>query len=114
MRRQVIALGWLAAGVSIFGGAATAHAVEPLASGGVGDCASVTASARLRGYGYSHIVTLANHCDRAVSCEVWTNVDPTPHLMLSAKPGESVETVARYGSPSREVQAGKSCRFVGG
>jgi hypothetical protein len=78
---------------------------------GAADCASVTASTRLEAYGYSHVVTLSNHCAAAVSCEVWTNVDPTPHVTLRAKAGETVETVTRRGSPSRDVQAGKECRL---
>jgi hypothetical protein len=77
------------------------------------DCASVTASARLQALGYAHVVTLANHCSRAVSCEVWTDVDPSPHYTLTAKSGESAEAITRAGSPSRAVQAGKSCRFAG-
>jgi|SRR5882724_7596782 len=81
------------------------------AEGPVTDCASVTAQASYRGSGYSHVVTLTNHCGSAVTCEVWTNVDPSPHLTLHAKPGESVATITRIGSPSADVQAGKQCRF---
>jgi hypothetical protein len=69
---------------------------------------------RLQAYGYAHVVTLVNRCQRPVSCEVWTNVDPSPHLTLQAKPGQSAETVTRSGSPSRDVRAEKSCRLVGG
>ncbi len=76
-------------------------------------CASVSASARLQAYGYAHVVTLANHCSRPVMCEVWTDVDPTPHYTVTAKAGETVETVTRAGSPSRAVQAGKSCHLAG-
>lgn len=76
------------------------------------DCASVSASARPQAYGYAHVVTLANHCARAVSCEVWTDVDPTPHYTLTANAGETVETITRAGSPSRVVQAGKSCHLA--
>jgi len=75
-------------------------------------CAKVTANARNYGYGYQHSVTLSNQCQRTVSCEVWTNVDPTPHLTVSAKPGESATVFTRLSSPSREVEAGKSCRLV--
>ena len=82
---------------------ASVAAAQPVA------CASVTASTRLEAYGYTHVVTLANHCAAPVSCEVWTNVDPSPRLTLHAKAGESVETVTRRGSPSRDVQAGQSC-----
>jgi hypothetical protein len=48
-----------------------------------------------------------------VSCEVWTNVDPTPHITLRAKPGESAQTITRIGSPSRDVHADKTCQFEG-
>ena len=77
-------------------------------------CADVTASARMQAYGYAHVVTLYNRCQRAVSCEVWTDVDPAPHYQLRAKPGERVEVVTRNGSPARAVQAGKQCQFVAG
>jgi hypothetical protein len=83
------------------------------APNGVVECAAVSASARAQAYGYAHVVTLANHCSRAVSCEVWTDVDPSPHYTLNAKVGQTVETVTRVGSPSRAVQAGKACHLVG-
>ena len=89
---------------------ASASGAEPRADG-VGECASVSAGTRLNAVGFNHVVTLANHCTRAVSCEVWTNVDPSPHYTLRAKPGESAEIVTRLGSPSRDVQAGKACHF---
>jgi len=93
-------------------GLARADRAAPLTEG-VSACASVTARARPYGYGYNHIVTLANRCSRAVTCEVWTNVDPTPHLRLKAHPGETAETTARVGSPSRDVHAESVCRFEG-
>jgi hypothetical protein len=55
---------------------------------------------------------MTNRCQAPVSCEVWTNVDPTPRQTLRAKAGESVETITRRGSPSRDVHAGKECRFA--
>src|SRR5687768_8441772 len=63
-------------------------------------CAVVTPVARYIGYGYYHVVSLKNGCSRPVTCEVWTDVDPTPHHTLSAKPGETAEVVVRRGSPS--------------
>jgi hypothetical protein len=90
-----------------FAGTAAADSAQQ-----VGDCASVTASARFQGYGYSHIVTLNNTCQRAVSCEVWTDVDPTPHHVLEAKPGKTAEVAVRSGSPASEVRAAKLCHFT--
>jgi len=92
--------------------ASTAAAESPPAPQAAGDCASVTASARLQAYGYAHVVTLHNACPRAVSCEVWTDVDPQPHLSLQAKPGQSAEVITRSGSPAREVRADKVCRYA--
>jgi hypothetical protein len=98
-------------------GAALVSAVSALfssaaaADGAALDCASVTAYASYRGSGYSHLVSLSNHCQAAVTCEVWTNVDPSPRVTLHAKPGETVETITRVGSPSSDVQAGKQCRL---
>ncbi len=92
---------------------ATAAFVRAASAEGSTDCASVSASARLEAYGYSHVVILTNRCQTRVSCDVWTNVDPTPRVRLSAKPGEVVETVIRRGSPAHDVQAGKQCRVAG-
>jgi hypothetical protein len=78
----------------------------------VGDCASVTASASFRGDGYRHIVTLTNNCQRTVACEVWTDVDPTPHHLLQAKPGKSADVITRNGSPASGVRAEKLCHFT--
>jgi hypothetical protein len=77
----------------------------------VSECASVVASARFTGAGYRHIVKLTNNCRQPVSCEVWTDVDPTPHHTLQAAPGASAEVAVRDGSPATAVRAGKACRF---
>ena len=98
-------------GVAALGALPVLLAGAALAEGTPQDCASVTAHASYRGGGYAHLVTLTNHCQSAVTCEVWTNVDPSPRVSLHAKPGETVETVTRIGSPSYDVQAGKQCRF---
>ena len=78
----------------------------------VGDCATVTAAAIFKGDGYRHVVTLTNSCQRAVACEVWTDVDPTPHYTVQAKPGKSADVITRNGSPATEVHAGKVCHFT--
>jgi hypothetical protein len=91
---------------------ASPGSADPAPNPGPVDCASVSASARPQAYGYTHVVTLVNHCSRAVSCEVWTDVDPSPRYTLSAKSGETVETITRAGSPSRAVQAGKVCHLA--
>jgi len=78
----------------------------------VGDCAKVVASARFIGDGYRHTVTLTNGCTQPVACEVWTNVDPSPHYTLQANPGQSAQVIVRNSSPATGVQAGKTCRFT--
>jgi len=78
---------------------------------GIEQCARVSAGVRMEAYGYTHVVSLRNECDRPVSCEVWTDVDPTPHQQLRAAPGETQELVVRRGSPAREVNAGSSCQY---
>jgi hypothetical protein len=78
---------------------------------GIEQCAQVSASVRMEAYGFTHLVSLRNGCDRAVSCEVWTDVDPSPHHALRAAPGETQELITRRGSPAREVSAGSSCHY---
>ena len=102
-KRLFIGAALVSAAAALFGAAAAAE--------GATDCAVVSAHASYRGAGYAHLVTLTNHCQSAVTCEVWTNVDPSPRVSLHAKPGETVETITRIGSPSSDVQAGKQCRF---
>ncbi len=77
----------------------------------VSACAKVEASARAQGFGYTHLVTLTNRCDKPVVCEVWTDVDPSPQYTLRAAPGQSDEVITRKGSPAREVRAGSRCRI---
>jgi hypothetical protein len=74
-------------------------------------CARVSASARNEGYGFAHIVTLQNGCEKAVTCEVWTDVDPAPGHTLRAAPGESSDVLTRRGSPASAVSAQSACRW---
>lgn len=76
----------------------------------IADCAVVRAEARMEAYGYSHVVVLENRCNVPVTCDVWTDVDPSPRMTLSAAPGERAEVLTRRGSPSRDVSAAKECR----
>lgn len=74
-------------------------------------CTEVRASTRTEAYGYTHVVTVHNRCNKPVICDVWTDVDPTPKVSLRVPPSESAETVTRRGSPAREVSAGSQCRY---
>ena len=91
--------------------AAQAKGPDDPAKPDANECAQVTASVRAEAYGYTHIVTLKNACDKPVACEVWTDVDPSPRKLLTAAPGESDFVVTRRGSPARAVEASKDCRF---
>lgn len=106
----------LSTGALVVGAALTITGGQPMRGAAQSDnvaprCATVTAQASWRGYGYSHIVTLNNQCDRALVCQVATNVDPSPRHRLEAEPGESASVVTRGGSPGREVQARYSCAW---
>jgi hypothetical protein len=74
-------------------------------------CTVASPLARYEAYAYTHVVELKNNCTRPVTCEVWTDVDPTPHHVLSAKPGESASVLVRRGSPARTFKAEKSCKY---
>jgi len=100
----------------VLGAGAVGHAADkrpPKApsSAGVDQCASVSGSVRMEAYGYTHVVTLRNGCEKPVICEAWTDVDPTPRQTLRAGPGETDEAITRRGSPAREVSAEASCRY---
>jgi hypothetical protein len=74
-------------------------------------CTTVSGGVRAEAFGYKHVVTLQNGCDKPVECQVWTDVDPTPRQLLRAAVGETVEVVTRIGSPASVVTAHKECAF---
>jgi hypothetical protein len=76
-----------------------------------GECAVATAGTRMEPFGFTHVVTVRNGCDKPITCEVWTDVDPTPRQTVNAAPGETVDVVTRLGSPATAVTAFKECRF---
>jgi hypothetical protein len=90
---------------------ANAEPVRDAPAGPANDCATVKSEARYIGYGYYHVVILKNGCSKPVTCEVWTDVDPTPRQTVTAKPGETAEVVTRRGSPAREFKADRSCKY---
>lgn len=75
-------------------------------------CTHVSASVVSEAYGYKHVVSLRNGCERPVECQVWTDVDPTPRNVLRAQKGEIVQIVTRIGSPARDFKALKECRYM--
>ena len=74
-------------------------------------CTEVQGTARYEGYGYTHVVSLKNNCEKPVSCALWTDVDPEPRTTVNVAPGESAEITTRKGSPAREVTGLKSCTY---
>lgn len=86
-------------------------AASALAGEDVSECAKIRGAARYGALGYDHFVQVDNQCQRAVSCQVWTNVDPEPHHALQVEPGQVGEVKTRSGSPAREFEAQGVCRF---
>ena len=77
----------------------------------VPDCVRVTSQARWGAAGYNHIVTVANGCERPVSCEVATDVNPRPtHIDVPA--GESREVTTYLDSPARAFSPRVQCEYA--
>ena len=91
----------LLGGAMILAGPARADTQGP-------DCVSVTKQTPYQGYGYTHIVHIANGCDYEVSCSVASNVDTEPHA-VTVPEAESRDVVLRRGSPAREFDANVRC-----
>ena len=113
---SVMSIRILAALLFAIGSAAVVHAEPPPKPDGdrvisADSCTTATAAPRYQGYGYTHIVELKNNCARAVTCELWTDVDPTPRQTVQVQPGETGSVTTRKGSPAREYKAEKSCKF---
>lgn len=75
-------------------------------------CTHVLGVVRQEAFGYTHVVTLHNGCEKAVSCQLWSSVDPEPRLSVTAAPGEMTEVITRRGSPAREVTGFRKCTFL--
>lgn len=58
--------------------------------------------------GYDHYVSLKNACDRAFSCNVRTNVNPTP-IEVVVPPNQTVSILTFRGSPAREFTPYVTC-----
>ncbi|HJL16913.1 MAG TPA: hypothetical protein RMH99_14710 [Sandaracinaceae bacterium LLY-WYZ-13_1] len=77
----------------------------------VPDCVTVRADARWNAYGYDHWLRVENGCERAVRCELSTDVNPEVHRVEIA-PGEHVERLTYRGSPAREFEPRVRCTPV--
>ncbi len=75
------------------------------------ECVSVEAFARYGAYGYDHVVTVHNGCDKAAQCEVSTDVAPKV-ISLSVRAHASESVVTYRGSPAYEFSAKVRCRLV--
>lgn len=75
-------------------------------------CTHVRGIVRQEAFGYTHVVTLHNGCDKTVSCQLWSDVDPEPRVSVTLSPGEMTEVITRRGSPAREVTGFRKCSFL--
>lgn len=104
---------WFASVVAAFVGLTTfgaTVAAEPAPQGGLPSCVTVKATARYRNYGYDHVVHVLNGCDRSASCEVSTDVNPTPQV-VTVSPKEATEVITFVGSPSRVFTPRVTCEL---
>jgi hypothetical protein len=61
--------------------------------------------------GYDHLVDLRNDCKKAVSCSVFTDVNPKKQT-VAIQPGASATVVTYVGSPAREFKATVDCSYM--
>jgi hypothetical protein len=89
-------------GALVAAGAAFAPHLHAHGDGGGShpDCIEHRAVARYQGTGYTHVVVVQSRCERTASCEVATDVDPSPRHDLSVGAGETREVITRVGSPA--------------
>ncbi len=74
-------------------------------------CVDVRGEARYSGYGYDHLVEVANRCDKPVNCTVATDVNPQPQS-ISVKPGEKSSVQTFRGSPARAFKPDVACKLA--
>lgn len=76
------------------------------------DCIRYWAEARYRYPGYDHVVTVDNACVARAYCQVSTNVDPDPVLVV-IEPAAQAEVLVRRGSPASEFVPRVVCELAG-
>jgi hypothetical protein len=79
-------------------------------SAGKKECHEVRGEARYRALGYNHVVIVTNRCKEAISCKVWTDVDPSPRQSLEVAANSSAEITTRLGSPASSFSAYAECK----
>jgi hypothetical protein len=102
-------------GVTLIAGVALALATPRAHADETGDhpaCIEVRGHARYSGYGYDHVVTVRNGCDRAAVCAVSTSVNPQA-ANVSVAAAASSEVVMWRGSPAREFAPRADCTLSG-
>jgi len=108
-------LGWGGLCLPAHGSARDASAQVSLAEGESpgGDklpkCVHVRTEARYVAYGYDHVVSIENGCDKAMSCVVRTDVN-SDRAALDVPAGQARDVTTFRGSPAREFKADVTCK----
>jgi len=74
------------------------------------NCYSVHGEARYGALAYKHSVIVTNRCELELQCEVWTDVEPSPHQSVSVGPKGTAEVIVRANSPARAFKAFGDCK----
>ena len=99
----------LAVSIALVSAAPAAHADE---TGDHPSCIVVSGTARYGAYGYDHIVTVRNGCERDAVCSVTTNVNAQA-ARLNVAASASADVVMWRGSPAREFAPRADCTLSG-
>jgi hypothetical protein len=100
--------------ISLLGALAIPSTIARAADGEEGPpkpakCVNVRTEARYAAYGYDHVVELENTCDKAMRCDVSTDVNPTP-ASVDLAIGETKSVLTYRGSPASEFKAQVECK----
>ena len=91
-------------------------ATPPVRADETGDhpaCIEVSGQARYGAFGYDHIVTVRNGCERTATCSVTTSVN-TRAVRVNVAAGASADVVMWRGSPASEFAARADCTLAAG
>jgi hypothetical protein len=97
---------------SLASASAGERGATPLADAGPPEptCIRVWPEARMRAYGYDHVVHVQNACTKDAVCSVATDVNPDAVTVTVPKASE-VEVTTWLGSPAREFVPKVKCRL---
>ena len=103
----LLGLGALGGWLSLPGASAQPRGAE----GQRPSCVAVESEARMRAFGFDHVVQVRNGCEQALTCRVSSDVNPSPQSVRVERAG-TAEVLLWRGSPASTFSPRVDCELA--